>query len=101
MRGKKLGRFLGAFVAVALAVGATSQSAFAGGAHSGKTPPDFPGFNGSTIKLGVVTPTSSGVGGGGFALVYVAADKKTYVVDFRETAPDRARRDGPSRPPLR
>jgi ABC-type branched-subunit amino acid transport system substrate-binding protein len=58
MRGKKLGRFLGAFVAVALAVGATSQSAFAGGAHSGKTPPDVPGFNGSTIKLGVVTPTS-------------------------------------------
>ena len=32
MRGKKLGRFLGALVAVALAVGATSQAAFAGGA---------------------------------------------------------------------
>ena len=58
MRGKKLGRFLGAFVAVALAVGATSQAAFAGGAHSGKTPPDVPGFNGSTIKLGVISPLS-------------------------------------------
>jgi ABC-type branched-subunit amino acid transport system substrate-binding protein len=58
MRGKKLGRFLGALVAVALAVGATSQSAFAGGAHSGKTPPDVPGFDGSTIKLGAITPQS-------------------------------------------
>jgi ABC-type branched-subunit amino acid transport system substrate-binding protein len=58
MRGKKLGRFLGALAAVALAVGATSQAAFAGGAHSQKKPPDVPGFNGSTIKLGVITPQS-------------------------------------------
>jgi ABC-type branched-subunit amino acid transport system substrate-binding protein len=58
MRGKKLGRLLGALVAVALAVGVTSQAAFAGGVHSGKTPPDVPGFDGSTIKLGVITPES-------------------------------------------
>jgi ABC-type branched-subunit amino acid transport system substrate-binding protein len=58
MRGKKLGGLLGALVAVALAVGATSPAAFAGGAHSGKTPPDVPGFDGSTIKLGVITPES-------------------------------------------
>jgi len=58
MRGKKLGRFLGALVAVALAVGATSQAAFAGGAHSGKAPPNVPGFDGKTIKLGVITPQS-------------------------------------------
>jgi ABC-type branched-subunit amino acid transport system substrate-binding protein len=58
MRGKKLGRLLGALGAVALAVGATSPAAFAGGAHSGKTPPNVPGFNGSTIKLGVITPES-------------------------------------------
>jgi ABC-type branched-subunit amino acid transport system substrate-binding protein len=58
MRGKKLGRFLGVVVAVAFALGATSQAAFAGGAHSQKTPPDVPGFNGSTIKLGVITPQS-------------------------------------------
>ena len=58
MRGKKLGRLLGALVAVALAVGATSQAAFAGGAHSGKTPPNVDGFDGSTIKLGVITPQS-------------------------------------------
>ena len=58
MRGKKLGRLLGALVAVGLAFGSTSQHAFAGGVHSGKTPPDVPGFDGSTIKLGVITPTS-------------------------------------------
>ena len=58
MRGKKLGRLLGALVAVGLAFGATSQHTFAGGVHSGKTPPDVPGFDGSTIKLGVITPTS-------------------------------------------
>jgi ABC-type branched-subunit amino acid transport system substrate-binding protein len=58
MRGKKLGRLLVVLTAVALAVGATSQAAFAGGAHSGKNPPNVPGFNGSTIKLGVITPQS-------------------------------------------
>jgi ABC-type branched-subunit amino acid transport system substrate-binding protein len=58
MRGKKLGRFLGVVVAVALGLGATSQAAFAGGVHSQKTPPNVPGFNGSTIKLGVITPES-------------------------------------------
>src|SRR5262249_10506867 len=58
MRGKKLGRLVGVVAAVALAVGATGPAAFAGGAHSGKTPPNVPGFNGSTIKLGVITPQS-------------------------------------------
>ena len=58
MRGKKLGRLVGVAAAVALAVGATSPAAFAGGVHSQKTPPNVPGFNGSTIKLGVITPQS-------------------------------------------
>lgn len=58
MRGKKLGRLLTVLVVVGLAAGATSQAAFAGGAHSGKTPPDVPGFDGNTIKLGVITPES-------------------------------------------
>jgi ABC-type branched-subunit amino acid transport system substrate-binding protein len=57
MRGKKLGRLLGVLLAVALAVGVTGQAAFAGAAPT-KTPPDVPGFNGSTIKLGVITPES-------------------------------------------
>src|SRR5215211_6881467 len=58
MRGKKLGRLLGVLLAVAVAVGVTGPAAVASGAPKGKTPPDVPGFDGSTIKLGVITPTS-------------------------------------------
>jgi gamma-glutamyltranspeptidase/glutathione hydrolase len=39
------------------------------------------------LTLGVVNPAASGLGGGGFALVYTAKDKKVIAVDFRETAP--------------
>jgi gamma-glutamyltranspeptidase/glutathione hydrolase len=41
----------------------------------------------AALVLGVVNPTASGIGGGGFALVYSAADRKVSVIDFRETAP--------------
>ena len=41
----------------------------------------------TALALGVVNPVSSGIGGGGFALVYIASEKRTYVFDFRETAP--------------
>jgi gamma-glutamyltranspeptidase/glutathione hydrolase len=41
----------------------------------------------AALVLGVASQTSSGIGGGGFALVYTAKDKKVTVVDFRETAP--------------
>lgn len=41
----------------------------------------------AALALGVVSPASSGIGGGGFALVYSAKDKKVSVLDFRETAP--------------
>jgi gamma-glutamyltranspeptidase / glutathione hydrolase len=37
--------------------------------------------------LGVVQPASSGIGGGGFAMVWDAGQRKTTVLDFRETAP--------------
>jgi len=39
------------------------------------------------FAVGVVHPVSSGLGGGGFALVYDAKTKETKVFDFRETAP--------------
>lgn len=39
------------------------------------------------LALGVVSPTGSGLGGGGFALYYRARDKSLTFVDFRETAP--------------
>ena len=37
--------------------------------------------------LGVVHPQSSGIGGGGFMLVYERATKTAKYIDFRETAP--------------
>jgi ABC-type branched-subunit amino acid transport system substrate-binding protein len=58
MRGKNLGRLLGGLAAVVLALGATAPAALAGGGHTGKTPPDVPGFDGNSIKLGVITPES-------------------------------------------
>ena len=41
----------------------------------------------AAFALSVVEPQSSGVGGGGFALVYVAKERRVHVLDFRETAP--------------
>ncbi len=45
------------------------------------------------LALGVVAPTSSGLGGGGFAMIYVAKDHKTFALDFRESAPAHANID--------
>src|SRR5689334_15777960 len=39
------------------------------------------------LTLGVVQPSSSGIGGGGFALVWDAAQRKVTALDFREVAP--------------
>ena len=41
----------------------------------------------TALALGVLHPEASGIGGGGFALVYVAKEKKVYALDFRERAP--------------
>lgn len=41
----------------------------------------------AALVLGVVNPTSSGIGGGGFALVWDQKAGKMAVMDFRETAP--------------
>jgi gamma-glutamyltranspeptidase/glutathione hydrolase len=41
----------------------------------------------AALMAGVVSPSSSGLGGGGFALVWSAADKTCHALDFRETAP--------------
>ncbi|HEY5285326.1 MAG TPA: gamma-glutamyltransferase [Polyangia bacterium] len=41
----------------------------------------------TALALGVIDPFASGLGGGGFALVYLAKPGKTVALDFRETAP--------------
>ena len=46
-----------------------------------------------SLALGVVTPPLSGIGGGGFALVYLRASGQTFMLDFRETAPGDSRPD--------
>jgi gamma-glutamyltranspeptidase/glutathione hydrolase len=45
------------------------------------------------LALGVASPSSSGLGGGGFVLYYRAADKSLSFVDFRERAPAAATPD--------
>lgn len=42
------------------------------------------------LALGVVSPASSGLGGGGFALYYRASDQTVTFLDFREEAPSAA-----------
>ncbi|MFO1127124.1 MAG: gamma-glutamyltransferase [Rhodospirillales bacterium] len=42
------------------------------------------------FALNVTEPQSSGIGGGGFALVHLAASGRTVALDFRETAPGAA-----------
>ncbi len=61
------------------------------------------------LALGVVNPASSGLGGGGFALYYDAAEGRLSFLDFRERAPraaseemfanERNRRPGPANAP--
>lgn len=41
----------------------------------------------AAFALSVVGNMSSGLGGGGFALIYVKKEEKVFALDFRETAP--------------
>jgi len=41
----------------------------------------------AALVAGIVSPSSSGLGGGGFAMVWRASTREPYVLDFRERAP--------------
>jgi gamma-glutamyltranspeptidase/glutathione hydrolase len=41
----------------------------------------------AALVAGMASPSSSGIGGGGFAMVWSARDRKAVVLDFREVAP--------------
>ena len=41
----------------------------------------------AALALGVVNPSASGLGGGGFAIVWLAKEQRAVAVDFREVAP--------------
>ena len=43
--------------------------------------------------LGVTEPYTCGIGGGGFMVIYLAADQRVVTIDARETAPQAFRPD--------
>ena len=46
-----------------------------------------------SFALAVERPQSTGIGGGGFMLIYIARTRRVYALDFRERAPQLASRD--------
>jgi gamma-glutamyltranspeptidase/glutathione hydrolase len=53
----------------------------------------FDGAIAAALTLGVASPTASGLGGGGFALVYLKSEHRIIALDFRETSPAHAGED--------
>ena len=47
----------------------------------------------ASFAISVIRPQSTGIGGGGFFLLYLAKSKETVAIDFRERAPLAATRD--------
>ncbi len=47
----------------------------------------------ASFVISVIRPQSTGIGGGGFLLLYLAKEQKTLAIDFRERAPLKATRD--------
>jgi gamma-glutamyltranspeptidase/glutathione hydrolase len=47
----------------------------------------------ASFAISVIRPQSTGIGGGGFFLLYLAQNKETLAIDFRERAPVRVTHD--------
>ena len=47
----------------------------------------------TALALSVVDQASSGLGGGGFMVIYDAKERRAHALDFRETAPEAARKE--------
>jgi gamma-glutamyltranspeptidase/glutathione hydrolase len=47
----------------------------------------------TSFAVGVVNPSSCGIGGGGFMLIYPARERRAVALDYREAAPAEASRD--------
>ena len=45
------------------------------------------------FSLAVTYPRAGNIGGGGFMMVYIAKEKKTIAIDYREMAPSAAHKD--------
>lgn len=54
----------------------------------------------AALVAGVASPTSSGIGGGGFVLGWDSQTKQPFILDFREVAPQAAERAPFERRPL-
>jgi gamma-glutamyltranspeptidase / glutathione hydrolase len=70
-----------------MVVAAEPQAAAAGKAVLDAGGNAFDAAAATALAIGVTEPESSGIGGGGFFLLYIAKDRRYVMIDARETSP--------------